>query len=168
MIWASMSWASNEVLSSCMAFAAAAGRGDLASSGRWRAEGEGIVHLGRQIVTALAKAHQSGITHRDIKPSNVLLSRDGRPMLLDGADRLYLARYWRYEQSLATALRRRAARRIVVDPVRLDALGCDRAESAEADVQGHVNSVLSLANGLRRGTPDADADDPSPGQMLPA
>ena len=44
---------------------------------------EGIVHLGRQIVTALAKAHQAGITHRDIKPSNVLLSRDGRPMLLD-------------------------------------------------------------------------------------
>ncbi len=44
---------------------------------------EGIVHLGRQIVAALAKAHQSGITHRDIKPSNVLLSRDGRPMLLD-------------------------------------------------------------------------------------
>ncbi|HUE70237.1 MAG TPA: serine/threonine-protein kinase [Pirellulaceae bacterium] len=44
---------------------------------------EGIVHLGRQIVTALAKAHQAGITHRDIKPSNVLLARDGRPMLLD-------------------------------------------------------------------------------------
>ena len=44
---------------------------------------EAIVHLGRQIVAALAKAHQSGITHRDIKPSNVLLARDGRPMLLD-------------------------------------------------------------------------------------
>lgn len=44
---------------------------------------EGIVHLGRQIVAALAKAHAAGITHRDIKPSNVLLSRDGRPMLLD-------------------------------------------------------------------------------------
>lgn len=44
---------------------------------------EGIVHLGRQIAAALAKAHQAGITHRDIKPSNVLLSRDGRPMLLD-------------------------------------------------------------------------------------
>ena len=44
---------------------------------------EGIIHLGRQIVTALAKAHLAGITHRDIKPSNVLLARDGRPMLLD-------------------------------------------------------------------------------------
>lgn len=44
---------------------------------------EGIVHLGVQLAEALAAAHEAGVMHRDIKPSNVLLSRSGRPMLLD-------------------------------------------------------------------------------------
>ncbi|MCE9526859.1 MAG: protein kinase, partial [Planctomycetales bacterium] len=44
---------------------------------------EGVMHLGMQLAEALAAAHEAGVTHRDIKPSNVLLSRGGRPMLLD-------------------------------------------------------------------------------------
>ncbi|MFN0018487.1 MAG: protein kinase domain-containing protein [Pirellulaceae bacterium] len=44
---------------------------------------EGVMHLGVQLAEALAAAHDAGVMHRDIKPSNVLLSRGGRPMLLD-------------------------------------------------------------------------------------
>ena len=43
----------------------------------------GIVHLMRQLANALAHSHERGIFHRDLKPSNVLLSPEGRPLLLD-------------------------------------------------------------------------------------
>ena len=41
------------------------------------------IRLFRQVVAAVADAHQHLIVHRDIKPSNVLVSVDGRPKLLD-------------------------------------------------------------------------------------
>lgn len=44
---------------------------------------DGVVFLGAQLADALAYIHGMGICHRDMKPSNVLLSPDGRPMLLD-------------------------------------------------------------------------------------
>lgn len=44
---------------------------------------EGVVHLGVQLAEALAHAHSRGVYHRDLKPSNVLLSLEGRPLLLD-------------------------------------------------------------------------------------
>ena len=44
---------------------------------------EGVIHLGVQLAEALAHAHAHGIFHRDLKPSNVLMSPDGRPLLLD-------------------------------------------------------------------------------------
>jgi serine/threonine protein kinase len=44
---------------------------------------EGVVHLGVQLAEALVHAHSRGVYHRDLKPSNVLLSLDGRPLLLD-------------------------------------------------------------------------------------
>jgi serine/threonine protein kinase len=44
---------------------------------------DGVLHLGAQMMEALAYIHGMGICHRDLKPSNVLLSPDGRPMLLD-------------------------------------------------------------------------------------
>jgi tetratricopeptide (TPR) repeat protein len=43
----------------------------------------GVTHLAAQIADALACIHGMGICHRDLKPSNVLISPDGRPMLLD-------------------------------------------------------------------------------------
>jgi len=37
----------------------------------------------REMADALVHAHSQGIIHRDVKPSNVLISSDGRPMLVD-------------------------------------------------------------------------------------
>lgn len=42
-----------------------------------------VVRWGLALAEALHAAHAEGIVHRDIKPSNVLLTPDGRPMLLD-------------------------------------------------------------------------------------
>jgi serine/threonine protein kinase len=44
---------------------------------------DGILHMAVQLAEALAFIHSRGICHRDLKPSNVLLTPDGRPMLLD-------------------------------------------------------------------------------------
>ena len=44
---------------------------------------DGTLHLGVQLAEALAFIHSLGICHCDLKPSNVLMSPDGRPMLLD-------------------------------------------------------------------------------------
>jgi serine/threonine protein kinase len=42
-----------------------------------------VIDVARQLAEALAYVHLHGIYHRDLKPTNVLLSQDGRPMLLD-------------------------------------------------------------------------------------
>ncbi len=39
--------------------------------------------IARQIGDGLAAAHAKGIVHRDIKPANVMLTAEGRPMLMD-------------------------------------------------------------------------------------
>jgi eukaryotic-like serine/threonine-protein kinase len=44
---------------------------------------DGILHVGAQLADALACIHGRGICHLDLKPSNVLMTPDGRPMLLD-------------------------------------------------------------------------------------
>ena len=44
---------------------------------------EAVLWIGSELADGLAHAHDRGILHRDIKPANVLLTDDGRPMLLD-------------------------------------------------------------------------------------
>jgi serine/threonine protein kinase len=39
--------------------------------------------VGRQVLSALKAAHETGILHRDVKPSNILLADDGRAVLTD-------------------------------------------------------------------------------------
>ena len=44
---------------------------------------DGAIHLGSQLADALAYSHSKGVCHSDLKPSNILITRGGRPMLLD-------------------------------------------------------------------------------------
>jgi len=44
---------------------------------------EEAVEIAKQLARGLRRAHEAGITHRDIKPSNVMLTKQGRSMLLD-------------------------------------------------------------------------------------
>ena len=44
---------------------------------------DGAIHLAAQLADALAHSHGRGIYHRDLKPSNVLMTPEGRPLLLD-------------------------------------------------------------------------------------
>ena len=44
---------------------------------------EAVVWMAERLADGLAHAHERGILHRDIKPANILLTDDGRPMLLD-------------------------------------------------------------------------------------
>ena len=61
--------------------------GRATSDGWTRLEGlsyvEAVLSLGGELASGLAHSHQQGILHRDLKPANVLLTDEGRPMLLD-------------------------------------------------------------------------------------
>ena len=44
---------------------------------------ESVCWIGAQLADGLAHAHSQGFIHNDLKPANVLLTDEGRPMLLD-------------------------------------------------------------------------------------
>jgi serine/threonine protein kinase len=44
---------------------------------------EEAIQVGSQVASALAAAHQAGITHRDVKPGNILIADDGTALISD-------------------------------------------------------------------------------------
>ncbi|MFN0055862.1 MAG: protein kinase domain-containing protein [Planctomycetales bacterium] len=44
---------------------------------------DGMLQIGIQLAEALAHAHRQNVLHCDVKPSNVIITNDGRTMLLD-------------------------------------------------------------------------------------
>lgn len=44
---------------------------------------DSVCWIGAQLADGLAHAHSQGFVHNDLKPANVLLTNEGRPMLLD-------------------------------------------------------------------------------------
>ncbi len=44
---------------------------------------DGVLHLMGQVTDALRHTHERGILHLDLKPTNILITRCGRPLLLD-------------------------------------------------------------------------------------
>ena len=42
-----------------------------------------VLDIGIQSATALARAHESGITQRDLKPENIMVRPDGYAKILD-------------------------------------------------------------------------------------
>ncbi len=44
---------------------------------------EASITMAIELAEGLAHAHDRGVVHRDLKPANVLLTKEGRPMLLD-------------------------------------------------------------------------------------
>ncbi len=44
---------------------------------------EAVLSIGGELASGLAHSHRQGILHRDLKPANILLTDEGRPMLLD-------------------------------------------------------------------------------------
>lgn len=76
---------------------------------------------------------------------------DKTPLVFDGEARLYLTRYWRYQHTLCTALRNRAAAQLPIDAERL---GADvrrlfgRSEDTRPDPRQMLAAVMAAARRL--------------------
>jgi serine/threonine protein kinase len=67
-------------LASAFGSAGASGAGGALFERGWV---EACLDIARQVAVALDHAHSRGVVHRDVKPSNVMLTPDGRALLLD-------------------------------------------------------------------------------------
>lgn len=56
---------------------------DGAAARRARSDLMPMVHLVEQAARAVHAAHEEGVIHRDLKPANIMITPDGRPVVLD-------------------------------------------------------------------------------------
>lgn len=102
------------------------------SASRARAEGHICVPLAQ--IAALEGAPSAAALEKDLRSSGVVGAADDfTPLVLDRENRLYLRRYWEYEQHLAQAIRSRAAS------------GSMKKEKKESDLQ-KVAATRAVAN----------------------
>lgn len=85
---------------------------------RTRANTDQIVDIMLEVADAVAYAHARLVVHRDIKPSNLLVTRDGRPKLLDfGIARLFQADQAQVTNDRALSLRYASPEQLLGQPV---------------------------------------------------
>jgi len=89
--------------------------------------------LAAQIADGLAEAHAAGILHLDLRPDTVIVSRKGRPKVLD----IGLSEFGR-----AGAVRRRATRGAAADPA--PSLGYMSPEQALGEAADARSDIFSL------------------------
>ncbi len=99
-----------------------------------------LLDIGVQTATALARAHESGITHRDLKPENLMLRPDGYVKVLDfGLAKLKE----REQQPDASAAATAAATRTTLGAVVGTAayMSPEQAQGREADARSDIFSL---------------------------
>lgn len=120
-----------------------------------------IAWLGARLAEALQHAHEHGVIHGDIKPSNVLITADGRPMLLD----FNLARsaWARPDEPAPDAL---GGTFPYMAPEHLEALA--DGDPARVDARADIYSLGVLLHEAMGGRPFADRPGPAARTMAQA
>ena len=117
-----------------------------------------VVWMAARLAEGLAHAHEQGILHRDMKPANILLTDDGKPMLLDFNLAADLKRSIKDPKGESTTLGGTLA---YMAPEHLEAFqGGDRQVNARSDIYSFGIIMFEMLTGrppfpIREGERDA-------------